>query len=144
MSKSNDVTIKALMAKIEEKRATLGVKPKVAWKTNALFKYDDNKHFNLNAINDIPILVDALGFVYAQISGWQKACDTLGVKSSSAIEWKGFALADWEADFKARVAAIVWEEERNKLRALEVKLKALVSEEARTEMELEDISKLLG
>jgi hypothetical protein len=144
MSKSNDVTIKALMAKIEEKRATLGVKPKVAWKTNALFKYDDNKHFNLNTINDISILVDALAFLYAQMGGMQKACETLGVKSSFTMEWKGFALADWEADFKAKAAGIVWEEESKKLRALEDKLRALVSEEARTEMELEDISKILG
>lgn len=144
MGQKNDETIKALMAKIEAKKASLGTKPKISWKTNGLFRYDDNRHINLNTVNDLVTLVEALAFLYSGMGALQKAHETLGVSSKFTMEWRGFPMADWEADFKLKAESLVWEEENKKLKVLEAKLKTLVSEEARTEMELEDISKLLG
>lgn len=139
----NDDTIKNLMNKVAEKKATLGAKPKVSWKTNAVFKYDSNNYFNLNTISDTKTLVEALSFLIMRQTNNVKAAELLGVEVSE-FEWAGYTISDWTEDFKTRTSVIKWEAEKNKLNALESKLASLVSEEAKTEMALEDIAKMLS
>jgi hypothetical protein len=144
MTKNNDTTIKALISKIEEKKSALGVKPKANWKTNAIFKYDSQYFMNLNTISEIEPIVDALSFLYIKYEATKKAYETLGISAPIQFTWTGYTIAEWESDFKTKVTQIYWEAENKKLKELEAKLRSLVSEEVRTEMELESISKLLG
>ncbi len=139
----NDDMIKQLMAKVATQKEALGTKPKPSWKTNALFKFNGDTHFNLNTVSDSGKLVVALAHLLAQSDDTAKAAQMLGV-AAPKFEWFGYSVEDWVDDFKMRISIIEWEAKKAKLDATQTKLSQLVSEEARTEMELESISKLLG
>jgi hypothetical protein len=134
--------IKQLMAKVATQKEALGTKPKAFWKTNALFKFNGDTHFNLNTVSDSGKLVVALAHLLAQSDDTVKAAQMLGV-AAPKFEWFGYSVEDWVDDFKMRISIIDWEAKKAKLDATQTKLSQLVSEEARTEMELESISKLL-
>jgi len=141
MSK-NDGLIKELLEKVEEQKAGLGKKEKVAWQTNGIFKKDSNNWFNINTVTDFYSLAGALGFLIYQEEAFQKACKRLGIQSE--FRWEGYTLKEWEEDFQLRIKMIEWDNRKKKLDETKKRLGGLVSEEARTEMELEDIKKILA
>jgi hypothetical protein len=53
-------------------------------------------------------------------------------------------VSEWEEDFKTRVRIIEYDKRKKTLDATKQKLNSLVSEEAKTEMELEEIAKALA
>lgn len=141
MTKHDD-KIKLLLAKVEEQQNNLGTKPKASWTTNGIFKYKDGNFFNLNTVRDAQPLVEALACLLEKESLHQQAAERLGVTIKPFL-WDGNSLADWEKDFKKRLDIIGWEGRKTQLDDTKKKLKSLVSEEAKTEMELEDIEKSL-
>jgi hypothetical protein len=148
MSKeTNDSAIKQLMAKVEEQKTALGTRRRYVLNTNGIFKYDskngDETYFNINTISDPITFVNALSYLISQERNFNEACDRLGVKNAT-WKWYDFTMEEWEADFKARIEQIQYDEKKKKLDATKQKLDTLVSEEARTEMELENIQKTLG
>jgi len=146
MSKTkNDVLIKELMQKVEEQKASLGPREKVAWETNGIFKFDSEvsgNFFNLNTVTDSETLAKALGFLILQEEGFLRACNRFGI--TSKYKWGGYTVEEWEKDFQTRIKVIQYDKKKKQLDETKKKLAALVSEEARTEMELEDIKKLLA
>ena len=140
----NDVVIKDLMAKVEEQKAKLGTKERNVWRTNGVFKYDFDKSnfFNLNTVSDPTVLAYALAYLLGKESNFRDACSRLGVKSDYMHD--GYLVEDWEEDFKTRVRGIEYDKNKKKLEDTKKKLASLVSEEARTEMELESIKESLG
>ena len=139
---NNDQKIKHLLQKVTEQRNALGEKPKAAWRTNGIFKYTAGNHFNLNTITEKSFLVDALASLLELSSQRKSAFDILGVPYSEFV-YNGYTIQEYIEDFKLRCSIIDWEEKKKLLTETEKKLKSLVSEEARTEMELESLSKLL-
>jgi hypothetical protein len=139
----NDEVIKQLMAKIVSQKENLGVKPKVAWKTNAVFTYSDKAYFNLNTVSRPYVLVEALACLLDKHSNHEKAAKMLGVDAPDFM-WAGYSVKDYVDDFKARIAVLAWEEKKNMLDATQAKLTSMFSEEATTEIELDNIAKLLG
>lgn len=142
MAKHDD-KIKELMAKVEVQQSGLGTKPKASWLTNGIFKYKDGSYFNLNTVKSHQQLVEALAAVLERQTVLQEAASRLGVQAEPVL-WDGYSTEDWTADFKKRIEVILWEERKTQLEATKKKLGTLVSEEARTGMELENIEKLLG
>ena len=142
MSK-NDSKIKELLAKVEDQQTNLGVKPRADWRTNGIFKYDSGNFFNLNTVKNFQPLLDGLSFLLEKQMLQKQAAEKLGV-SVANFEWDGYSVQDWEEDFKRRVEIIKWQERKSQLEQTRKKMRALVSEEARTEMELEDIERLLS
>lgn len=139
----NDEMIKTLLAKVETQKKDLGDKPRASWRTNGIFKYDQTTHFNLNTVSDSQPLVEALAFMLTKITMLVEACKRLGV-SSPEFKWNGYTYDEYVEDFKTRLSIIAWEHKKRLLDDTKNSLSALVSEEARTEMELEKLSKLLG
>lgn len=137
----NDEMIKQLMSKVASQKEALGTRPKVSWKTNGIFKFEDGKHLNLNAAQ-IPALVESLAYLFNKSNNYDLAIKTLKV-SVSEFQWSGYSVSEWIEDFQTRISVIQYEEKKQKLNETESKLSALVSEEARTEMELEKIAKSL-
>ena len=74
-------------------------------------------------------------------TAFKEACRRLGVKAE--FKWNGYSMDEWEEDFKTRIKAITWSEKKKVLDSTKTKLNQLVSEEARTEMELDSIKALL-
>jgi len=143
MSAKNDAAIKELMKKVEEQKAGLGKKEKASWQTNGIFKFDSSSFFNLNTINDPGRLVEALAHLIAKEQAFEMACSRLGIKEIAAFKWDGYSVDEWENDFKTRIKIVEWDNKKRQLDETKKRLSQLVSEEARTEMELEDIKKLL-
>ena len=141
MSK-HDKQIQQLLTIINTKKGELGKKPKITWNTNGIFRFDEQRYFNLNVVKDTDILVDALAFLLQQNEMRSKAASMLGVEHTT-FQWNGFTLKDWEDDFTLKTQMIKWYSEQKKLSNLQTKLTGLVSEEAKTEMELEKIKILL-
>jgi len=146
MTKHDD-KIKLLLAKVEDQQNNLGVKPKAAWNTNGIFKYKDGSFFNLNTVRDGQPLVEALACLLEKESSHRQAAERLGIGLQGMVLkpflWDGNSVSDWEKDFKKRLDIIGWEARKAQLDDTKKKLKSLVSEEAKTEMELEDIEKTL-
>jgi hypothetical protein len=140
---SNDDKIKTLLDTIKKQREELGAKPKASWETNGIFKFSGSDHFNLNTVTDPEVLVRALAFLLEKQITTSEAAKRLGVESSG-LKWEGYAIGQYEEDFKQRLEIIQWDAKKKLLQKTEKKLKSLVSEEARTEMELKDIEALLG
>jgi hypothetical protein len=141
MSK-NDSAIKELLQKVEEQKASLGNKERVVWLTNGIFKKDASNFFNINTVTDPIILAHALGFLLVQHDGFNRACEKyLGINGE--FKWDGYSIEDWIEDFMTRNRVIEYDRKKKVLDATKAKLNSLVSEEARTEMELNDIKKLL-
>jgi hypothetical protein len=132
------------MAKVAVQKEALGTKPKVTWKTNGIFKYDDKSNFfNINTVQSGAPLVEALAYMLNKERAVVDASNRLGVAVPN-VDFGGYAVCEWEEDFKMRLSVLSWEAKKTQLDATQAKLSQLVSEEARTEMELENIAKSLG
>lgn len=138
----HDDKIKTLLLKVEDQKNGLGTKPRASWNTNGIFKYRDGTFFNLNTVRDFQPLVEALASLLEKEIVHQEAATRLGVNVKPFV-WDGFSILDWEADFKKRLEIINWEDKKTKLDETKKKLNSLVSDEAKTEMELENIEALL-
>lgn len=138
----NDVAIKDLLAKVESQTTALGAKPKVSWVTNGVFKYNKDEYFNINVVQDLGAIALAFGFLLRHEDSFQDACAMLDIEAE--FRWDGYLVSEWMSDFKTRIAMIKYARKKAQLDATKTKLQGLVSEEARTEMELEEIAKSLS
>lgn len=140
MSK-NDGKIKLMMAKVAEMKKNLGEKPRAVLKTNGLVEVDGKK-MNINVMSADEIVL-VFGNLLSEEKAVSEAANKLGV-SDYTFKVSGFTLADWETDFKNRVANLEYQKRKAKLDATEAQLKSLMSEDARTEAALEEIEKGLS
>lgn len=151
MTAKNDEKIKLLLEKAESQKAALGTKPRASWDTNAIFKYSvsstgspkEGQWFNINAIRDPQTFVEALAFLLERDHLHTQAAGRLGV-TVKPLMWDGYPVSAWEHDFKLRIEIINWENRKTQLEDTQKKLKALVSDEGKTEMELANLEGLLG
>lgn len=139
---NNDTKIKALLETIASKKEALGQKPRISYKTNGVFKYENNDFFNINTIVDPQKFVDALSYLLNKQSFNDVAADLLSIPHK-ALQWNGYTLDEWCEDFKTRLSVVSWETKKKELESFELKLKKLVSEDTRTAMEIDEIAGLL-
>lgn len=132
----NDKKIKDLLKSIESKKAKLGTKPRAAWRTNGILKYERPMYLNINTVNTTDKCVEALAYLLRERSFLKEAAELLGVKTN--VE-EVSVTDDYIADFKLRASIVLWDGENHKLDLLEQKLKDLRSEDSKTEEALSDI-----
>lgn len=87
-------------------------------------------------------LVEALSYLLEKELLHKEAAERLGLEVKPFV-WDNYSINDWQADFKKRVEVLAWEEKKARLDETKKKLNSLVSEEAKTEMELADIENSL-
>ena len=143
MSKQ-DEKIQTLLKTIENKKEKMGKRPRATLHTNGLFLMPNDDRYNLNTISDEEVLIEMLRVLLMNKSYRDEACKRLGVEDVKEFTWQGFTLDDWEHDLKLRASMVMWDKENKKLALLEKKLKELVSEETKTQMEIDDIEKMLS
>ncbi len=146
--KANDQKVQALLDKVnEQKQEVERLSKRPSWRTNCAFTFDDrnisSKMLNLNTANDERTIVLALAYLIEKERAWNDARKELGLDKQE-FEWNGFKISDWREDFKARLDRVTIEDKKKALKTMEAKLSKLMSEEARTSKELEEIEKLLG
>lgn len=140
MAKNDDV-IKTLLATIETQTAALGQPPRGAWLTNGVFHFSKDDYFNINVTTDISIFARAMGHVLAQKKEGMDGASALGISVDFA--WEGYSVEAWLADFRTRIAVLDYTKKKKLLNETKARLRGLVSEKARTEMELDEIAKAL-
>jgi len=143
-TQTNDDKIKTLLTAVEAKRANLGTRPKGERETNGLFKWREGQgHFSINVVKDVTVLVDAMAFLLEGQGLREQAAEKLDI-DPVPFKWNGFTVEQWGADFKLRIAVLTYEKNKKALVVAEKKLKTLMSEGTKTELELEELAQRLA
>jgi len=142
MAKKNDALVGQLLKKVEEKKAQIQKIKNPSFKTNLSLPIDGTStRINLNVASPellFRILVD-LETRIEKSSGVAEKYDLVFDNA-----WHGFTLEDWRDDVVLKIRQNQAQRQVNELREVEKKLNSLMSEDKRTNLELEKLSELLN
>ncbi len=143
---SADDQVQQLILLVKGKKDEIIKAEKPDWRTNCSFAFDPqtkpNERTNIQTVGDIATLVSMLAFLRAKERDYKEAAQLLGV--SDKFNWMGYSVEDWQADLQNRINKIQISKKKADLAALEARLDKLISPEARREMELAEITKILA
>ena len=131
----NDEVILALKEDIKAKKQALKgfvFKPK----TNLVLPLNGTK-YNLNVVDKFGLLL-----LTSQLINVKETLSKLDIKDD--IEIEGYPIEDWIDDLKGKYIVLKNKIELKKFADIEVRLDKLISSDLKTNLELEDIKKLLG
>ena len=131
----NDDRILELKEKIEKKKQELsGKNTRFVPITNCILLLGGT--YNLNTFDEI-----SLKIMLVRLHSYKMAADDLGI---SDLELSGYSIDDWISDIKNKMEVLNVKNEIANLKRMEAKLDKLLSEDKKTELELDDIAALLG
>lgn len=134
MSK-NDDRILELKKQIEKKKADIASrKVKFVPETNCILEIDSER-YNLNVAVD-----GVLTLLMIKLNMYNMSADSLEI-SHPIIS--GYTTDLWIQDIKSKLAASGMKREENELKKMEAKLIKLLSDEKKTELEIDEIASLL-
>lgn len=134
MSK-NDEKIIALKKQIEAKKKELNVAARFNPVTNCSLELDGIRH-NINVLTK-----DQLALLMVKLKMYQIAMESLELEG---LIISGYDVTEWIEDIKVKLDVIKHKDEQTKLKAMESKLDKLLSDEKKTELEIEEIAGVLG
>lgn len=146
MSNKSDELVLQLLAKVKEKKAKIAAVDRPQWVTSCTVGYNPDvvtDRINIQTVTDVNKLVDLFGFILAKEEQSHKARKALGIWDTLAFKWMGFTVAQWEHDFRSRIAKIQINAEKAELDALEKRIDSLITVEQRRELELQALAKEL-
>lgn len=137
MSK-NDDRILTLKKQIDDKKKELGKQPRFSPVTTCMFTYNGNR-VNIHTLTSVKDINTALVCfnVYAM------SAENLGIDLEDVV-FDGFSVADWMEDLNSKKAVVEYTAKKAQLTALEKKLDKLLSDDKKTELEIDAIADLLG
>mgnify|MGYP003291898957 CR=1 FL=1 len=138
MATKNDERILMLKEQIEEKKKELGKQPRFSPITTCLFDYNGNK-INIHTLIDVKDINQLL--VYFNM--WVVSANDLEIDAEEVM-WGGFSVLDWIEDLKSKKAVVEYAAKKEQLTALEKKLDKLLSDDKKTELEIDAIADLIG
>lgn len=131
MSK-NDERVLQLKKLIETKKAELFTQKFVPI-TNCVLDMEDKK-YNLNVLQE-----KELEFLMVKLNAYAMSADNLKID----LVISGYGVNEWLTDISGKLAIITDKKKRDELKALEAKLDKMLSDEKKTELELDEIAALL-
>lgn len=135
MSK-NDDRIMLLKKQIEEKKvALMDEKSNEPYKTTCVIDLDGNK-INIHVLKS-----DELAMLLVKLNVYRMSAENLGMQLFAI---SGYDVNMWMDDVKKRIAMLKSKETEKELRAAEDKLNTLLSEDKKTELEIDNIEALLN
>lgn len=134
MSK-NDERVLQLKEIIDKKKAELKAVKRFVPVTNCVLDLDNQK-YNLNVLqlNDLKLLLVKLNMYFM-------SAKNLGIIE---LELSGYNVAEWMTDIKNKIEIFEHKAKEAELKTLEAKLDKMLSDEKKTELELDEIAALLG
>lgn len=138
MATKNDERILMLKEQIEEKKRELGKQPRFSPITTCLFDREGcrvNIH-TLTSVKDINAMLVFFNTYVISAKDLDIDC--------AEVELCGFSVLDWMEDLKSKKAVIEYSAKKEQLTALEKKLDKLLSDDKKTELEIEAIADLIG
>ena len=131
MSK-NDERVLQLKKLIETKKAELSTQRFVPM-TNCVLDMEDKK-YNLNVLQE-----KELEFLMVKLNAYSMSADNLKIN----LVISGYGVNEWLTDISGKLAVIIDKKKRDELKTLESKLDKMLSDEKKTELELDEIAALL-
>lgn len=132
---TKDERILGLKKQVEEKRENIASRKKnFVPHTNLVCEWRGEKK-NLNVLDLNGLLM--LGW---ELDSFMNYCSSMGVNDISVA---GYAISDWLLDINQKRELISIRREEDELKKMESKLNKLLSEDKKTELELDDIEALL-
>lgn len=133
MSK-NDERVLQLKQVIDKKKSELKNSKKFTPITNCVLDLEGQK-YNLNVIQ-----FDYLQLLLVRLNMYLMSAKDLGV----SLEISGYNIEEWITDIKCKIEVVEYKKKETELKALEVKLDKMLSDEKKTELELNEIAALLN
>ena len=131
----NDNRILELKKQIEfKKKAIVEKKIRFAPETNCIIDIDGTT-LNLNVCSS-----DTLMLLLVKLNSYRMSAIDLGMAD---FEISGYSVNTWIKDIKAKLDTLNLKKEESDLKTLESKLDKLLSEDKKTELELDEIAALL-
>ena len=137
MTINNDERILALREQIETKRKELGKQPRFTPITTCLLEVNGTR-INLHTIFSVKEINALLVYVNMYVI----SAKDLNIDPTEII-LSGFGIQDWIEDLRSKANAIVWLEKNAQLLALQRQLDKLLSNDKKTELEINEIANLL-
>lgn len=132
---NNDTRIMELKAGIEKKKVLIKGNEKFNPITNCIIIIEGNS-YNINVLDVVDLI-----FLLGKINNYSQTVKSLNLIGCDVI--CGFKAEDWEADIIAKIRATKVKQEIIALKQMETKLTQLLSEQKKTELELDDIENML-
>lgn len=142
--KTKDDLIQELLQKVEEKKKQIEKIKNPHFKTNLSFNFEMfgvSSRLNLNVAAE-ETLFSLLTYLDMMIANKEVVNGKYGI--SYGKDWYGFKLEDWRDDIVLKIKQKQCQTQVSELKAIENKLQSLISEDKKKDIELENISKLLG
>jgi len=135
MSNINDKKIMELKKQIAEKKVKLEGINRFVPVTNCSIELDGQR-YNLNTLQK-----EQLTQLMVKVNLYSMSAKDLELDDDYIIS--GYKPEEWIADMKAKLNILSKKDEERKLKAMEEKLDRMLSDEKKTELELNDIEALL-
>jgi len=136
MSNLNDQKILDLKKQIQEKKSKLDKLQRFTPITNCSIEIDGTTRINIQTLNKDDIIR-----LMAKLKSYYNAAAELGIEDQ--LTFSGYKSLDWVRDLRQRLDILSRKDEETKLRAMEDKLQALLSNEKKVEIELDEIESML-
>lgn len=135
MANQNDQKILELKKQIEEKQKKVKKSQKFSPITNCSIELDGIRH-NINVLSK-----EQITLLLIKLNTYAMSARELELTDQCIIS--GYNVADWIGDLKSKFEFMSRKEEETKLKAMEVSLDKLLSNDKRVELEIDGIAELL-
>ncbi len=134
MATKNDERVLQLKQVIDKKKSELKGSKRFTPLTNCILDLEEQK-YNLNVLK-----FNDLQFLLVKLNMYLMSAKNLGI----CLEISGYNIEEWITDIKCKIEIFEYKKKEAELKALEVKLDKMLSNEKRTELELDEITALLN
>lgn len=136
MATNNDERVLQLKQVIDKKKSELKGSKKFAPLTNCVLDLEGQK-YNLNVLQ-----FDDLQLLLVRLNMYLMSAKDLGI--SLEIEISGYNIEEWITDIRCKIEIFEYKKKEAELKTLEAKLDKMLSDEKKTELELDEIAALLN
>ena len=134
MATKNDERVLQLKQVIDKKKSELKGIKKFMSLTNCVLDLEGQK-YNLNVLQ-----FDDLQLLFVRLNMYLMSAKDLEI----SLEISGYNIAEWITDIKCKIEIFEYKKKEAELKALEAKLDKMLSDEKKTELELDEIAALLN
>ena len=134
MATKNDERVLQLKQVIDKKKSELKGSKRFAPLTNCVLDLEGQK-YNLNVLK-----FDDLQLLLVRLNMYLMSAKDLGIN----LEVSGYNIAEWITDIKCKIEIFEYKKKEAELKTLEPKLDKMLSDEKKTELELDEIAALLN
>lgn len=138
MSTKNDEMILQLKKKVEEQKAELAKLPRTLQSETSTVFRTDAENLNLRVMS-----VEQLKLLKVKLHAYVMSAIDLEIGIDEVIV-SGFSIDKWMHDIDMQISVLTRVEKEKKLKETEATLNRMLSDDKRTELELQELAKMLG